>query len=155
LEDGKGSMMQRTRVHLLMVGLVVATLSGPAAAQENLDRGKSPQQIFNTDCGICHRTPRGLGAGMGSRELAGFLTEHYTTSKGAAAALAGYLFAARRGEPEPRPQQQRRRTRPTTPARSEKQKSSSETKSGSEKKSTSEKKSSSEKKNSSEKQKSN
>jgi mono/diheme cytochrome c family protein len=105
-------MMPDGAVRLLGVGLVLAAALAPAAAQENLDRGKTPQQMFNTDCGICHRSAKGLGTSMGSWQLSGFLAEHYTTSKAAASALTGYLLSTRRAEPEAK--QQRRRPRPTS-----------------------------------------
>ena len=92
----------------LLLALVVAA---PAAAQDNLDRGKTPQQMFSTDCGICHSNVRGLGAAMGAWQLSRFLADHYTTSKAAASTLTSYLMSIRRAEPE-RPQ--RRQTRPTS-----------------------------------------
>jgi mono/diheme cytochrome c family protein len=105
--------MMRAGAALMGVGLCLAAALAPAAAQENFDRGKTPQQMFNTDCGICHRNPGDLGKSMGSWRLSGFLTEHYTTSKAAASALARYLISARRDEPEPKAKPQKRRSRPT------------------------------------------
>jgi mono/diheme cytochrome c family protein len=100
-------MRPGVRIHLLLVGLVLA--AAPAAAQDNLHRGKTPQQVFSTDCAICHDKVRGLGAAMGAWQLSLFLADHYTTSKAVAASLTSYLMSIRRVEPE-RPQ--RRRTRP-------------------------------------------
>lgn len=100
--------MQGVTLTLLLAALLMAA---PAAAQDNLDRGKTPQQMFNTDCGICHSSVRGLGATMGAWQLSRFLADHYTTSKAAASTLSNYLMSIRRAEPE-RPQ--RRQTRPAS-----------------------------------------
>jgi len=70
----------------------VLALAGPAAAQENLDAGKSPAQLYASDCAICHKTPQGLAAkGGGVLGLESYLREHYTASKESAAAIANYL----------------------------------------------------------------
>lgn len=102
--------MRGLRFHCILAGLALAAAPQPASAQDNLGRGKSPQQLFNTDCGICHRSVRGLGASMGERALSGFLTEHYSTSAAAARALAGYLTAAGGGAREGPSQRRRSRT---------------------------------------------
>jgi hypothetical protein len=102
------AMMRGVTLSFLSAALVLAA---PAAAQDNLNRGKTPQQMFNTDCGICHSNVRSLGASMGAWQLSQFLAEHYTTSKAAASMLTSYLMSIRRAEPE-RPQ--RRQTRPAS-----------------------------------------
>ena len=94
--------MQGLRLHLLLAGFMLVVASVPAPALDNLSKGKSVQQRFNTDCAICHRSTRGLGASMGVRELSRFLAEHYTTSKAEAGALAGYLASLGSGK-QPRP----------------------------------------------------
>ena len=71
----------------------------------------SAQQLFKINCAPCHRSPRGLGAARGSWSLSGFLTEHYTTSRSAASALAGYLQAVNKDVPET--PQRRRGGRPS------------------------------------------
>jgi hypothetical protein len=89
------------------VGLGAAILAlfvaGQAGAQENLDSGKTPAQLFASDCAICHKTPSGLSkqgnARGGLLGLQGFLREHYTASREAAAAIAAYVQAADRGPP--------------------------------------------------------
>lgn len=78
----------------LAMGIMVLGLAGQAAAQENLDLGKTPAQLFASDCAVCHKTPQGLAAKGGVSGLEGFLREHYTASRESAAAIAGYLRAA-------------------------------------------------------------
>lgn len=77
--------------------------AGQAGAQENLDSGKTPAQLFASDCAICHKTPSGLSkpgnARGGLLGLQGFLREHYTASREAAVAIAAYVQAADRGAP--------------------------------------------------------
>ncbi len=76
----------------LAVGTLVLGLAGSAGAQENLDYGKTPAQLYASDCAICHKSPQGLAAkGGGLLGLEGFLREHYTASRESAAAIAGYL----------------------------------------------------------------
>jgi hypothetical protein len=68
----------------------VGLLAGLARA-EDFEAGKSAAKIFDSDCVTCHRSPRGLARGMGSRALVDFLREHYTTGLGPANELANYL----------------------------------------------------------------
>ncbi len=76
----------------LCVGVVALAFAGQATAQENLDAGKTPAQLFASDCAICHKTPQGLAAkGGGVLGLESFLREHYTASRESASAIAGYL----------------------------------------------------------------
>jgi hypothetical protein len=73
---------------LTMTGL--GLMAGWARA-EDFEAGKSAAKIFESDCVTCHRSPRGLAKGMGSRALVDFLREHYTTGLGPANELASYL----------------------------------------------------------------
>ena len=73
------------------VAMGVLALAGPAAAQENLDAGKSPAQLYASDCAICHKTPQGLAAKGGVLGLDNYLREHYTASRESATAIANYL----------------------------------------------------------------
>jgi mono/diheme cytochrome c family protein len=82
-------------------GLFVGLLPAMAQAQTNIDQGKSPAEIFATDCATCHKSARGLANGRGSSGLASFLVEHYTASKDQAAALAAYVMGAGGGEAAP------------------------------------------------------
>jgi hypothetical protein len=75
---------------------------GAAAAQESLDSGKTPAELYAADCGICHKSPQGLArAGGGIAGLQAFLRVHYTASREAAATIAAYLEGLDRGAPAP------------------------------------------------------
>ena len=74
----------------LMIGVSALCLASGAGAQENLDQGKNPAQLFASDCAVCHKSPQGLSK-SGGAELDSFLREHYTASREAAFALANYL----------------------------------------------------------------
>jgi hypothetical protein len=78
---------------------VALLAAGSAAAQENLDSGKSAAQLYASDCAICHKTPQGLSKATGDFGLANFLREHYTASREAAAAIAAYVEANDHGGP--------------------------------------------------------
>ena len=84
------------------IGLLVVLAPAIASAQTNLDQGKSPGQIFASDCAACHKAARGLAKGKDGGSLTEFLRQHYTTSREQAAALAAYVL---RGgvEPPPKP----------------------------------------------------
>jgi mono/diheme cytochrome c family protein len=83
----------------LLAGLVPAMVLVPAGAraQTDIDQGKSPAQIFASDCAVCHKAPKGLGNGKNSLTLSAFLREHYTASREQAAALAAYVLGAGSG----------------------------------------------------------
>src|SRR5689334_1493994 len=63
----------------------------PAIAQDNYEAGKTPAQMFATDCALCHKSPAGLSKAPGYFGLESFLREHYTASRQAAAKIAAYL----------------------------------------------------------------
>jgi hypothetical protein len=81
----------------------------PASRGENFSAGKSPAQLFVSDCtgSGCHKGPQGLGKDRNRIGLAGFLREHYTNSRETAAALAAYLVSVpgetRAARPERQP----------------------------------------------------
>jgi hypothetical protein len=75
-------------------------MAGPAGAQDNLQAGKTPAQIFADTCSACHRRPQEL-----RRASAGFLRQHYTSGSSEAAVMASYL--AKVGS-DPRAVEQRR-----------------------------------------------
>src|ERR1700761_1880542 len=86
----------------LFAGLAPALLPIAARAQVNIDAGKSPSEIYASDCATCHKTPRGLAAGKNSSALSTFLREHYTASPDQATALAAYVLGAGGGEAAPK-----------------------------------------------------
>ena len=55
----------------------------------DLNAGKSPAEVFRSDCGVCHKTPQGLAKDQ--RSLGNFLRQHYTTGQPQADAMASYL----------------------------------------------------------------
>jgi len=83
----------------VLVCLAALWAANPASAQENLDAGKTPAQLFASDCSVCHKSPKGLAKGTNSFSLSGFLRQHYTSSRQNASAIASYLISgAGRGE---------------------------------------------------------
>ena len=74
-----------------IIGLAPLIFIGPAIGQESLDKGKTPAQLFASDCSPCHKSPQGLAKSGGLFGLDGFLREHYTASRESAAAIANYL----------------------------------------------------------------
>jgi len=85
----------------IVAALALAAVSPMAHAQLNIDQGKSPAEIFATDCAVCHKTTRGLANGKNSLMLSSFLREHYTASRDQAAALAAYVLGAGGSGPAP------------------------------------------------------
>ena len=75
----------------LLIGAWAVCLATGAGAQESLDHGKSPAQLFASDCSICHKSPQGLAKSGGLLGLDSFLREHYTASWESAIAIANYL----------------------------------------------------------------
>ena len=61
------------------------------ALAQDFSAGKTPAQLFGSDCSACHRTPGGLAANRDVRTLAAFLRQHYTTNPESAGALAAYV----------------------------------------------------------------
>src|SRR3954452_21519461 len=82
-----------SRVVVALVVMAAGLAPGPAPAQEDLNRGKSPTQLFASDCADCHRSPRALGKRDNASALADFLRVHYTASRESAAAIANYLVS--------------------------------------------------------------
>jgi hypothetical protein len=80
-------------MRLIFTGLALV-LAQTAGAQENLDHGKTPAQLFASDCSICHKSPQGLAKSGGLFGVEGFLRQHYTASRESAAAIAKYLEAS-------------------------------------------------------------
>src|SRR3984893_17661127 len=75
---------------MLLIGFCAAER---AQAQENLEAGKSPSQIFADTCTACHKGSRGLLKTVSPGSLPGFLRQHYTTSPAMAGVLASYFIS--------------------------------------------------------------
>jgi hypothetical protein len=71
----------------------VLVLAGAAAHAQDFTAGKTPAQLFSSDCSECHRSPAGLAKNRDARTLAGFLRQHYTTKADNATSLAAYVSA--------------------------------------------------------------
>jgi hypothetical protein len=69
---------------------------------ENFSAGKTPQQLFASDCSGCHRAAQGLAKNKGANSLGEFMREHYTNSRESAYALASYLNSVRNAAAPPR-----------------------------------------------------
>lgn len=74
-----------------MIGIVALGIAGAATAQENLNAGKTPAQLYAADCAICHKTMRGMTKAGGFFGLESYLRLHYTSSRESAAAIAAYI----------------------------------------------------------------
>jgi mono/diheme cytochrome c family protein len=96
-------MVRRVMRTGALIGWWAIACATPTLAQDNLSKGKTVQQLFASDCAICHNDGKKLGASKSQGQLAAFLAEHYTTSKTQAAALAGYLGAIGAPERQRRP----------------------------------------------------
>lgn len=91
---------------LALGGLACGLGATGAAAQTDLAAGKSPAQMFSSDCSACHRSASGLSRGRDPSSVARFLRDHYTTNPNNAGALAGYLSGVGGAAPaEPRGRQ--------------------------------------------------
>lgn len=88
-----GLLRRRVAAMALCAGLA-GLPAIPAYAQVNIDQGKTPAEIYASDCATCHKTPRGLAVGKNSLMLSSFLREHYTASSDQAAALAAYVLSS-------------------------------------------------------------
>jgi hypothetical protein len=75
--------------------LAISFWSGVATAQVDYSAGKTPEQLFNSDCSACHASPQVVGRNRDVRALTTFLDQHYTTKTQWAAALANYIVRAR------------------------------------------------------------
>lgn len=107
-------MLGRTLGSAALAIAVCFSVSAPVHAQ-NLEAGKSPAQIFNGACTVCHKSARGLVKSVPPSALPGFLRQHYTTSSDMAGALSGYLLA--NGAVDRRPNAEKpRRGRDAAPA---------------------------------------
>ncbi|MBK5962465.1 hypothetical protein CCR97_30380, partial [Rhodoplanes elegans] len=87
--------MRRVLKAIAWAGLLACGLVPTGAtAQTDLTAGKSPAQMFTSDCSACHKSASGLSRGRDPSSVARFLREHYTSSPANAGALAAYLAGA-------------------------------------------------------------
>jgi hypothetical protein len=113
--------MSITGRRLALTIVMTAAFSAGAAHAQNINEGRTPAQMFGAVCATCHASPRRLGRQMGAASLAGYLRQHYTTSREQAAALAGYLASFQPAAAQPpsgrRPAaEEGRAVQPPTPA---------------------------------------
>jgi hypothetical protein len=80
-----------SHIKWLLAFPAVLVAAGAALAQD-FTAGKTPAQLFGSDCSACHRLPNGLGKKYDVGSLSGFLREHYTTKPDSAGALAKYVM---------------------------------------------------------------
>ena len=126
-------MSRRLRIFLLAFALgcgAAFALTSTAAPQRqgppqpppedprgaDINEGRTPAQVFASDCGVCHKGPQGLAKDRSPNALIGFLRQHYTTGIQQAGALAAYLASAP-SAPEPRGGRQPIPTRVSPPER--------------------------------------
>src|SRR5262245_64021452 len=74
----------------LVSGIVMALLGSNVVAQESLDRGKTPVQLFASHCSVCHKSPRGLAKSGGLFGLDRFPPKNYMISRQKADAMYDY-----------------------------------------------------------------
>jgi mono/diheme cytochrome c family protein len=86
------------QISIFVLGFAAAFASASAPAQD-LTAGKTPAQLFRSDCVECHRSPGGMARTRDVRALADFLREHYTSKSETAGALAAYVSSFAAGEP--------------------------------------------------------
>jgi hypothetical protein len=79
-------------IRLAALSVIFALSASATVSAQNLDAGKTPQQIFSSTCTACHSSPRGLLKSVGAGQLPGFLRQHYTTGSEMAGTLAAYLM---------------------------------------------------------------
>lgn len=65
--------------------------SGHQSEAIDLNEGKTPAQMFASDCAVCHQKAQGLAKGRSAGQLASFLRQHYTTGMEQARAVAAFL----------------------------------------------------------------
>ena len=75
----------------LAIGSLTLCVASSAAAQGNLDQGKSAAQLYTSACATCHKSPQSISYTKRLLGLESFLREHYTSSRESAAILAAYL----------------------------------------------------------------
>ncbi len=105
---------------LLPFAFALAAACTGAANAQDYSAGKTPAQLFASDCSACHKSPQGLAKGSDTRSLANFLREHYTTKPESAGALAAFVAGAGGGSAEGKPKPGSAREKPEPAAASAK-----------------------------------
>jgi mono/diheme cytochrome c family protein len=115
------SMVSRIRVFFLAAAVAVAwpahaqtapsagtargaTQSKPPVVTDptNIDAGKTGEQLFKSNCALCHKTAAGLARAGGILGVQSFLRSHYTASRESASVIANYLAAVDAAAPPAR-----------------------------------------------------
>jgi len=78
------------QISIFVLGIATVCASAPVPAQD-LTAGKTPAQLFRSDCAECHRSPSAVASTRDVHVLANFLREHYTSKSETAGALAVYV----------------------------------------------------------------
>jgi mono/diheme cytochrome c family protein len=107
-----GTMTISNRALAVAAAALALSFAGSAAAQDNYDQGKTGAQLFASDCGICHESPRGLMKTVSPSGLTGFLSVHYTASGEVAARISAYLTSVDQGAPAGTPARVRTAKKP-------------------------------------------
>src|SRR4029079_3374969 len=95
----KQGMLSRALIIATVTILIGCITAVGVRATENLERGKSPSQIFSGTCSTCHKSPRGLLKNVPASSLQGFLRQHYTTGTDMASVLSSYLISNGAADP--------------------------------------------------------
>ena len=85
-----GGLLSLFRGVWLTLGSLALFLTS-SGAQVDLDRGKTPAQLYASGCATCHKSPQSVAKTNSIFGLESFLSEHYTTSRESAALLTAYL----------------------------------------------------------------
>ena len=75
-----GGLLSLFRGFWLTLGSLALFLTS-SGAQEDLDRGKTPAQLYASGCATCHKSPQSVAKTNSIFGLESFLSEHYTTSR--------------------------------------------------------------------------
>jgi threonine synthase len=75
----------------LTVSSLVLCVATSAAAQSNLDKGKTGVQLYASSCAGCHKSPQSVSKTTVALGLESFLREHYAATPESAATIAVYL----------------------------------------------------------------
>jgi hypothetical protein len=82
------TMLSGIRLTISSLALCVAT---SAAAQSNLDKGRTGAQLYASSCAGCHKSPQSVTKTAAVYGLESFLREHYAATPESAATIAAYL----------------------------------------------------------------